>query len=103
VEADLSIQTVALPEGSPFANLTEARKFAGPLPFTFDYERQTRSIIRVEGVRQRWNPRPVSVIVHQNTFFEHGPFRSVPAVLANAFFLEDVPYAWRSGIRETLS
>ncbi len=102
VEADVSTDAAALPDHSPFSNFTEARKFAGPLPFTFDYEKQTRSVIRVEGVRKAWNPRPVSVKVHRNAFFEHGPFRSVPAVLANAFFLENVPYAWRPGIREPL-
>ena len=102
VEADLSTQTVALPAGSPFADFKEARKFAGPLPFTFDYEKQTHSMIRVEGVRQQWNPRPVPVIVHQNTFLERGPFRGAGATLANAFYLEDVPYSWRPGVRETL-
>lgn len=102
VVADLSTQTVALPPGSPFADLKEARKFAGPLPFTFDYEKQTHSIIRVEGVRQQWNPRAVSVIVHQNTFLEQYPFRGAGATLANAFYLEDVPYSWRPGIREKL-
>ena len=102
VEADLSSQAVALPSGSPFADLKEARKFAGPLPFTFDYERQTDSMIRVEGVRQRWNPRPVSVVVRQNMFLEQDPFRDAGAILANAFYLEDVPYSWRPGIRERL-
>jgi hypothetical protein len=102
VEADLSAQTAELPKGSPFANLKEARKFAGPLPFTFDYEWQTRSIIRVEGVRQHWEPRPVPVIVHRNTFLEQDPFRGAGAVLANAFYLEDVPYGWKPGIRERL-
>jgi hypothetical protein len=102
VEADLSTQAVALPAGSPFPDLKEARKFAGPLPFTFDYERQTHSMIRVEGVRQQWKPRPVPVIVHQNTFLERDPFRGAGAVLANAFYLEDVPYSWRPGIRERL-
>ncbi len=102
VEADMSTQTVALPPGSPFADFREARKFAGPLPFTFDYESQTHSMIRVEGVRQRWNPRPVSVKVHRNSFLEQEPFRSAGAVLANAFYLEDVPYSWRPGIREKL-
>jgi hypothetical protein len=102
VEADVSTDAGAPPEGSPFPNIREARKFAGPLPFTFDYERQTHSIIRVEGVRQQWNPRPVSVKVHRNTFLEQERFRSAKAVLANAFFLEDVPYAWKPGIREAL-
>ena len=102
VEADISAHSTAPPAGSPFANLTEARKFAGPLPFTFDYEPQTHSIIRVEGVRQQWTPRPVPVTVHQNTFLEQDRFRGAGAVLANAFYLEDVPYAWRPGIRESL-
>jgi len=102
VEADLSDRTVALPAGSPFADFSEARRFAGPLPFTFDYEKETHSILRVQGVRQHWEPRPVSVTVHRNAFLEHDPFRSAGVVLANAFYLEDVPYAWRPGVRERL-
>jgi len=102
VEADLKTQA-SLPAGSPFEDFRDARRFAGPLPFTFDYERQTHSIIRVEGVREQWNPRPVSVTVHRNGFLEQDPFRDAGAVLANAFFLENVPYAWRRGIRERLS
>jgi len=102
VVANLSTEASALPAGSPFADLREARRFAGPLPFTFDYEMQTHSMIRVEGVRQQWNPRPVSVVVHRNAFLEQEPFRGAGAVLANAFYLEDVPYSWRPGIRETL-
>jgi Uncharacterized conserved protein (COG2071) len=102
VEANLGAEA-ALPNGSPFEDFRDARKFAGPLPFTFDYETQTNSIIRVEGVRQQWNPRPVSVTVHRNTFLEQQAFRKTGAILANAFFLENVPYAWRRGIREKLS
>jgi hypothetical protein len=102
VEAKISSQTASLPAGSPFRDLAEARKFAGPLPFTFDYERQTHSIIRIEGVRQQWNPQSVSVTVHRNAFLEQDPFRSAGAVLANAFFLQNVPYSWRPGIREQL-
>ena len=101
VEADIAAPA-RLPAGSPFANLDEALEFAGPLPYTFDYERQTHSIIRVEGVRRQWNPRPVQVQVHRNGFLEQDAFRKAGAILANAFFLEDVPYAWRRGIREEL-
>lgn len=103
VDADISGDAVSPPPGSPFPDIREARKFAGPLPFTFDYERETHSIIRVEGVRQHWNPRPVSVNVHRNTFIEEGMFRSAGAILANAFYLENVPYSWKPGIREPLS
>jgi hypothetical protein len=102
VEADIAKDPVSLPPGSPFSDFREARKFAGPLPFTFDYEQETNSIIRVEGVRQQWNPRPVSVTVHRNTFLEKEMFRSTGVTLANAFYLEDVPYSWKPGVREPL-
>ena len=102
VEVDLSAAPATPPPGSPFRDLRDARKFAGPLPFTFDYECETHSIIRVEGKRQQWNPRPVAVTVHQNTFLEQDRFRTAAPVLANAFFLEDVPYSWQPGVREKL-
>ena len=102
VEADIATGAASLPTSSPFPNFTEARKFAGPLPFTFDYEKQTNSIIRVQGVRQEWMPRPVTVKVHRNAFLEQDRFCQAGAVLANAFYLEDVPYAWRPGVREVL-
>jgi hypothetical protein len=101
VTADL-VTPAALPPGSPFRDFPEARGFAGPLPFTFDYEPETHSILRVEGVRQSWNPRPVNIEVSRVAFLEHGPLRAACPVLANAFFLEDLPYAWRPGIRERL-
>ena len=59
-----------LPAGSPFTSHAEARRFAGPLPYTFDYEPETNSIICIRGVRGNWNPRPVSVSVTRNTFLD---------------------------------
>ena len=107
-KADLQVEAslqgdAALPPGSPFEDFRDAARFAGPLPFTFDYERETNSIIRVEGVRREWNPRPVSITAHRSQFLEQDAFRSAGAVLANAFFLENVPYVWRRGIREKLT
>lgn len=102
VDADITNEPKSPPSGSPFPDLREARKFAGPLPFTFDYEQQTHSMIRVEGVRREWSPIPVSVRVHRNTFLEREPFRSAGATLANAFYLENVPYSWKPGVREPL-
>jgi hypothetical protein len=106
-EADLHVRahmegTSELPAGSPFRDLREARRFAGPLPFTFDYEPETHSIIRIEGVRSNWDPLPVRVDVLQNTFVEHEPFARAPARLANAFLVSRVPYAWRRGVRARL-
>lgn len=101
LEADLS-EDAGLPVGSPCRDWREARKFAGPLPFTFDYEAQTHSMIRVEGVRENWSPRPVAVTVRRNSFLEQDAFREAAPVLASAFYLTDVPYRWRRGVRERI-
>src|SRR5262249_27803122 len=45
VSAALNSVTDTPPPGSPFRDLHQARLFAGPLPFTFDYEQETNSII----------------------------------------------------------
>jgi hypothetical protein len=102
VLADLAGKPAPLPAGSPFASLGEARRFAGPLPYTFDYEPETHSIVRIEGVRQKWNPEPVAVEVRRCSFLERPPFAGERAVLANAFHLQDVPYRWERGVREPL-
>lgn len=102
VIADLASKPAPLPAGSPFSTVQEARKFAGPLPFTFDYEPETHSIVRIQGVRKRWNPEPVAVEVRQCTFLQHEPFAREQPVLANAFHLQDVPYRWERGVREPL-
>jgi hypothetical protein len=91
----------ALPAGSPFASMAEARRFAGPLPYTFDDETETRSIIAIRAVRQAWNPRPVEVEVRRCTFLEREPFCRVRPVLANAFYVQDVDYRWLRGRRVT--
>lgn len=107
-EADLHVRVklageAQLPPGSPFSDLKEARKFAGPLPFTFDYEKETHSIVRIEGVRQDWNPKPVQVEILQNSFLEKAPFAGHTPLLANAFHIQNIPYLWKPGIREVLS
>lgn len=93
---------VPLPAGSPFLNLKDARRFAGPLPYTFDYEPETHSIIRIQGVRREWCPEPVIVEVLQNTYLRQEPFRRATPILANAFRVHDVPYQWKRGIRTSL-
>lgn len=100
--ADLSSMPGPLPEGSPFPDLETARKFAGPMPYTFDYEPESNSIIIVQGVREDWNPQPVKVRVTKNTFLDSPPFNQAKPVLANAFYLADVPYRWERGWRESV-
>ena len=104
-EADLDVvarlegEPASLPPGSPFESMAEARRFAGPLPYTFDYEKATGSIIAIRAIRQKWAPRPVVVEVRQNTFLEREPFSRAVPVLANAFHVQDVPYRWERGRR----
>ena len=99
---DLARRPAPLPAGSPFESMEEARRFAGPLPFTFDYEPQTHSMIVIEGVRQKWEPEPVVVNVLENSFFAQPYWRGTKPVLASAFYLTNVPYLWRRGVRHPL-
>jgi hypothetical protein len=97
VVANLAEETT-LPATSVFSDWKTARRFAGPLPFTFDHEAETNSIVRIEGVRQKWMPRPVNVDVKRMDFFGQPAFASATPLLASAFYLADVPYLWRQGV-----
>jgi uncharacterized protein YqjF (DUF2071 family) len=101
--ADLAGEAAGLPPGSPFRTVHDARRFAGPLPWTFDYEAETRSIVMIRGVRPVWEPRPVRVEVRRATFFDRPPFAAARPVLANAFHLRDVDYRWERGVRVPLA
>src|SRR5262249_29552435 len=74
VWAEIGLEAAPLPVGSPFKNEADARRFAGPLPYTFDYEPETNSIIRIHAVRQGWSPRAAVVHVSKNTFLRQEPF-----------------------------
>jgi Uncharacterized conserved protein (COG2071) len=102
VVARLDDSTDAPPPGSPFRDLRQARLFAGPLPFTFDYEKETHSMVVIEGVRENWKPVPVCVDVHRLAFLKHPAFGGHHAILANAFHVRDIPYQWKRGVRHLL-
>ena len=88
-------ETVSLPAGSPFADWKEARRFAGPLPFTFTFNPEDNTVLIIEGVRQNWTPMPVKVIDHSIAFIEHLQVKD--ARLANAFIIRNIPYYWKKG------
>jgi hypothetical protein len=108
-EADLSVDArlqprpAPLPEGSPFRSLDEARHFAGPLPFTFSHSAELGGMVVVKGVRSEWDPQPVAVTVHHATYLEQPALAAAGPRLANAFYLENVPYWWQAGTVEPLS
>lgn len=91
-----------LPAGSPFASVREARRFAGPLPFTFDYENETHAIIAIEARRTNWRPAPVAVDVTRLAFFEQPAFAGCVPQLAAAFHVRNVEYHWLRGVRHAL-
>jgi hypothetical protein len=103
VRADLGVTVESPPSGSPFPDLKIARRFAGPLPYTFDYEPESQQMIIVEGVRSNWHPRAVHVDAARSAFLEQPPFNAFPVRPANAFLVEDVPYRWKRGVVAPLS
>ena len=103
VVADLGRPAEQPPRGSPFRGTTDARRFAGPLPWTFDHEPQTSSIVAVRGRRSEWRPIPVDVEVKECTFLDDPRFQGARPVLANAFHVADIDYRWDRGIRMPLA
>jgi len=95
VTADL--ETARLPTGSVFPDERTARRFAGPMPFTFSYEPETGSILRIEGVRSSWTPELVDARVEEAGFLSHLGLDG-EAKLAAAFTVEEIPYRWQKAI-----
>jgi len=100
VTADLS--DAALPDGSPFPSPRHARRFAGPMPFTFDYEQETHAIVVIKANRTNWSPAAVRVDVGHISFFDQPVFAACTPVLAAAFHVPDVDYRWERGVHVPL-
>lgn len=100
VTADLT--DGSLPPGSPFASIREARRFAGPLPYTFDYEPETHAIVAIEGRRTNWRPVAVAAHVARISFFDRPEFAACTPVLAAAFHVSGIDYRWQRGVRYPL-
>lgn len=98
IKIDETEGEIPLPEESPFANWKEARRFAGPLPFTFTYNENNREVLIIEGLRENWAPRPVKVIEKNISFLQTPDLKD--HLLANAFIITDIPYCWKKGKTE---
>lgn len=95
ITIDKAKEQIALPEHSPFADWKEARRFAGPLPYTFSYKKKTKEVLIIEGVRQNWIPNPVKVIDYNFNFLS--TLKLENPLLANAFIITNIPYQWKKG------
>lgn len=98
VKIEETDEEIALPKDSPFADWKEARRFAGPLPFTFTYDKEKKQVLIIEGVRTNWKPAPVKVVDFHFKFLEQDVFKN--RILANAFEITNVPYWWKKGKTE---
>jgi hypothetical protein len=89
---------IPLPFNSPFNDWKQARRYAGPLPFTFTYQDKSSKVLIVEGVRQNWKPLPLNVV---NCHFSFIDGLKLPGLrLANAFLIRNIPYYWKKGKTE---
>jgi len=98
ITVDNATEDILLPEQSPFADWKEARRFAGPLPFTFTYNKKKKEVLIIEGVRENWIPAPVRVLDYQIDFLN--TLKTDSPVLANAFIIKNIPYYWKKGKKE---
>ena len=88
-------EEINLPQYSPFENWKEARRFSGPLPFSFTYNKEKKQVLIIEGVRKNWKPKPIEIIDYEFLFINNFKFKN--CVLANAFVIKDIPYYWKKG------
>jgi len=94
-----TVETEAdLPEESPFREWKEARRYAGPLPFTFTYDESDKSVLIIEGVRSNWKPKALNITDYSFEFLNELQLEGI--VLANAFEITDIPYRWKKGKKD---
>jgi uncharacterized protein YqjF (DUF2071 family) len=98
IKVNAGDEEILLPANSPFKDWKEARRFAGPLPFTFTYNKEKKEVLIIEGVREGWTPKPVEVLQHDIGFIKSLGLNSV--VLANAFLIQNIPYYWKKGKKD---
>ncbi|TRZ45094.1 DUF2071 domain-containing protein [Robertkochia solimangrovi] len=98
VRINTDMSEVLLPDCSPFREWKEARRYAGPLPYTFTYNRIKKKVLIIEGVRDNWKPVPVEVEHAKVGFLKDKEFKNIR--LANAFMVSNVPYYWKKGKTE---
>lgn len=90
-----AVSVAKLPEGSPFSSWKEARRFAGPLPFTFSWIPDQRRVLVIEGVREDWEPIPVEVDAFHSGVIDQLGCNDM--VVASGFLVRDIPYYWKKG------
>ncbi|MGN6440124.1 MAG: DUF2071 domain-containing protein [Agriterribacter sp.] len=92
-------ENISLPQNSPFTDWKQARRFAGPLPFTFTYSAGSKQVLIIEGVRENWKPLPIKVNSYSFSFIDQLKIQGIR--LASAFIIRNIPYYWKKGKLES--
>lgn len=101
ISADLADDAPpSLPKTSPFPDWKTARRFCGPMPYTFSMDETRNRAVLVKGRRTNWQPRAVHVRQHHVPWLDIAGYSH--ARLASAFVVRDVPYFWERGRSEPL-
>ena len=98
IDVNSNIVNPTLPEKSIFPDWKTARRYAGPLPFTFSYNEVNNEILIIEGVRENWQPKPIEISNFRINYFSE--FGLGDAIFSNAFIIEEIPYLWKKGYIE---
>ena len=98
IEVEGGMEGIQLPVHSPFKDWAEARRFAGPLPFTFTYDPKSKEVLIIEGVRENWKPEPITVNAQSVAYLDSLHLSNL--TLANAFIINNIPYYWKKGRKE---
>jgi hypothetical protein len=101
VSASAASDQEPLPVGSPFPSWKDARRFCGPLPFTFSYDQPRHRVLIIEGVREQWKPLPMTITAWHIPFLAQLGFSETR--LASAFMVRAIPYHWKKGRFESLA
>ena len=72
-----------LPKNTVFPSWKEARRFVGPLPFTFEVDQANNKVLIIEGVRENWIAEPIELRTVNFDFIDSFNFNSIQ--LSNSF------------------
>jgi hypothetical protein len=96
-------QSTPLPAGSCFADWKYARKYAGPLLYTFETNETTKTISITEGTRKNWQPKPIETVRCEIDFLRSPEISSLNPVLSAAYMVQNIPYDWKKAVIENYS
>lgn len=90
-----SSMALPLPSDSPFESWQQARRFAGPLPFTFTTNKKSKTTTIVKGLRENWQPKPIAIDKADFGFINDLKIPNLK--LASGFSVSNIDYAWEKG------